>query len=388
MVDEVGHQRREHLGVAAGEGAPGDQPDRGGQFRVAGDVVARAVALGEQFAYIVHGESEQEEVLGPGLLAHLDVGAVEGADGQGAVHHELHVAGAGGFLARGRDLLGEVCCGIDQLAVLDVEVRDERHLESAVDVRVVVDRLGDGVDQPDHQLGDEVTRGGLTAENESTRGDLEVRVLLEPVVESDDVQRVEMLALVFVDAFDLNVEHPLRVEQDAGVIGDVIGEPGFVATLHGHPLLLERSVVGVGFQAAQLLQVDHPPLADGVVEEPSKARIGQTHEPARSHPVGLVGEPLRPHLVEVFEDGGLDQFGVHRRDAVDGVAPDGGQVGHPDATVPVLADQRHTPDPGLVAGEAGAHLGEEPRVDFVDDLQVPGQEPFEHLQRPGLQRFR
>jgi hypothetical protein len=42
------------------------------------------------------------------LLADLDVGAVEGADRERAVQRELHVAGAGGLLAGGGDLLGQV----------------------------------------------------------------------------------------------------------------------------------------------------------------------------------------------------------------------------------------------------------------------------------------
>ena len=50
------------------------------------------------------------------------VRAVEGADGERAVEGELHVAGAGGFLARGRDLLRQVRRGVYACAVLDVEV--------------------------------------------------------------------------------------------------------------------------------------------------------------------------------------------------------------------------------------------------------------------------
>jgi hypothetical protein len=56
-------------------------------------------------------QAEQEEVLGADLLADLDVGAVQRADGQRAVHRELHVAGARGLLAGGRDLLGQVGAG-------------------------------------------------------------------------------------------------------------------------------------------------------------------------------------------------------------------------------------------------------------------------------------
>ena len=53
----------------------------------------------------------------------------------------------------------------------------------------------------------------------------------QPVVERDDVQRVEVLALVFVDALDLDVEHPVGVEVDAGLVGDVVGQPSLVSRL-------------------------------------------------------------------------------------------------------------------------------------------------------------
>jgi hypothetical protein len=56
--------------------------------------------------HLVRGKPEQEEVLGPDLLANLDVRAIERTDGERAVHGELHVARAGGLLAGRGDLLG------------------------------------------------------------------------------------------------------------------------------------------------------------------------------------------------------------------------------------------------------------------------------------------
>ena len=53
-------------------------------------------------------QAEDEDVLRADMLADLDIGAVERADGERAVERELHVAGAGGFHAGGRDLLGEI----------------------------------------------------------------------------------------------------------------------------------------------------------------------------------------------------------------------------------------------------------------------------------------
>ena len=62
------------------------------------------------------GQTEQEEVLGARLLADLDVGAVQRADGQRAVEHELHVPGSRGLLARGRDLLRQIGRRVDEVA--------------------------------------------------------------------------------------------------------------------------------------------------------------------------------------------------------------------------------------------------------------------------------
>ena len=51
---------------------------------------------------------EDEDVLQADLLGDLDVGPIPGPYRQGAIQRELHVPCAGGFGARGRDLLREV----------------------------------------------------------------------------------------------------------------------------------------------------------------------------------------------------------------------------------------------------------------------------------------
>ena len=43
---------------------------------------------------LARGQPEDEEILRPHLLAHLDIGSVERADGERAIQGELHVAGA------------------------------------------------------------------------------------------------------------------------------------------------------------------------------------------------------------------------------------------------------------------------------------------------------
>ena len=185
------------------------------------------------------------------------------------------------------------------------------------------------------------------------------------------MQHVEVLPLVLVNALDLHVEHPVRIEVDAGFGGDVVRQARLVLPLDRPPAPAEFRVIGQGFERPQLGQVDHPAVADRLVEQCAQSGVGQADETARRHTVGLIAEPLRPHLVEVFEDGGLDQFGVHRGNAVDGVTTHRGQIRHPNVPGAVLTDDRHPPHTRLVTGEPGTHFVEEAPVDLVDDFQVP-----------------
>ena len=78
---------------------------------------------------LLGGQAEDEDVLRADVLADLDVGAVERADGERAVERELHVAGARGLHARRRDLLGEVRGRDDRLGEAHVVVGQEHHLQ-------------------------------------------------------------------------------------------------------------------------------------------------------------------------------------------------------------------------------------------------------------------
>ncbi len=63
--------------------------------------------------HLLGRQAKEEKVFFACLLGHFDSGAVPRADGQSCVHHEFHVARAAGFIARSRDLVGDVT-GRDQ----------------------------------------------------------------------------------------------------------------------------------------------------------------------------------------------------------------------------------------------------------------------------------
>ena len=80
------------------------------------------VALLLQGCDLGRGLAEQEEVFGAHLLADLHIRPIKGADCEGAIHREFHVARAGGLHAGGGDLLGEIRRRIHPLAQLHVVI--------------------------------------------------------------------------------------------------------------------------------------------------------------------------------------------------------------------------------------------------------------------------
>src|SRR5262249_8042197 len=137
---------------------------------------------------LLGGQPEQEEVLLSGFLSHLDSGAVARADGQSAVHHELHVACATGFVPGGRNLFGQVRRGDQSFGKADIVVGQEEDLEPPADGGVVVDGAGDIVDQLDDKLGQVIGRGGLAGKEHRAVWNVQVRIVPEAIVEHHHVQ--------------------------------------------------------------------------------------------------------------------------------------------------------------------------------------------------------
>ncbi len=92
-------------------------------------------------------------------------------------------------------------------------------------------------------------------------------------------------------------------------------------------------------------------------------------------------------MVEIVEHGLAHQVRMHRRDAVDAVRADEGELAHAHAAAALLVDQRDRGAEVDVAGRARFGQREMLHVDAVDDLEMPRQQPLEQLDRPGLQRL-
>ena len=194
------------------------------------------------------GQAEEEEVLRAHFLANLDVCAVQGADGESAVHGELHVAGSGGFLAGQGDLLGKVGGRIDSMAEFHAEVGEKDYFQPSPRQRVTVDDLADGVNELDDELGHAVAGGGFSAKDKGARHNLGRRIAVDALEQGNDMQDLQMLALVLVQSLDQHIEHGCRIGSDGEAILNVVREPCLVLQLDGSPLLVQFAV---GRPAAQ-----------------------------------------------------------------------------------------------------------------------------------------
>ena len=104
---------RNKPGILGGKVTGGDQIEGLFEFRIRLIIVARPITTGFNCLHLVGGQTEEEEILMTHLVADFDVRAVQGADGQGPIHGEFHVAGAGGLHPGGGNLLRKVGRRID-----------------------------------------------------------------------------------------------------------------------------------------------------------------------------------------------------------------------------------------------------------------------------------
>ena len=77
-----------------------------------------------------------------------------------------------------------------------------------------------------------------------------------------DVQDVQKLPLVFVNALDLDVEHRLRIDRDSRQVLRQLRQRELVAALHGIEAFQQAAVFIEQLQPPELSEIADPALAD------------------------------------------------------------------------------------------------------------------------------
>ena len=147
---------------------------------------------------MLHGVAEDEDIVFANFFPDLHVRAIERAYSERTVKGELHVARARSFLTSGRNLLGEVGCGNHLLRHRNAVVLREDDLDLTVDTGIIIYLLTNFVDCTDNVFSEFVARSCLGAKDKNTRIHLVVWIVEQPAIECQDMQQIEVLALVLM----------------------------------------------------------------------------------------------------------------------------------------------------------------------------------------------
>src|SRR6202034_2557960 len=133
------------------------------------------------------------------------------------------------------------------------------------------------------------------------RRDIETRVLAQTLIEDDDPQSIEQLALVFVDALDLAIENRVRIDGDICVPFDPVGEARLALVLAPLNARKERRVLRQRSKLLQLRKVRDPAVANRRRNRSREPGIGELQPASRRDTVRLVVEALRKDLCEILD---------------------------------------------------------------------------------------
>src|SRR5262249_9672854 len=206
------------------------------------------------------------------------------------------------------------------------------------------------------------------------RGAAGGRAAPKPVIKRDQIQHVQVLALVLVQPLHLNVEQGLRIHDDARSLLNDTRQLALVVGLYGLPVPPEIAVGRQWLQPLELVfQIRYPSLADVPSDECAQFRVAQSEPAPRRHAVRDVEKLLRRYPVEVAEHRLLQELGMESGDTVDRVAAHAGEMGHAYVSASRFINQRKPSNELIVVRIALPDVIEKAAIDLVDDLQMAWQ---------------
>ena len=168
-----------------------------------------------------------------------------------------------------------------------------------MDVGIVVDKVGDLVDELDDRLCHVVAGRRLCAEQERRGREVGDRAVLDAEVEVKHTQRVEHLALVLVQTLDLYIKDEVGGDLHALVRADIGGEFLLICVLDA--LEVGQNLGKVRRELFELGELGVPAGADLCVDDARKFGVIEKQPAAGRDAVGDVDKLFREALVPVFE---------------------------------------------------------------------------------------
>ena len=196
--------------------------------------------------------------------------------------------------------------------------------------------------------------------------------VLQTEVDIHNAQRVQQLALVLVQALDLNIEDEVGIQLDALLLGDDLAQLLLLLALDIVELA-NHIVIDHGLELGNAVQILQEVTAHPVADHLSQLGVAQTQPAAGCHAIGLVLEALGKCVVPVLEAVVLQNLRVDLRDAVDVAAHINGQICHMRG---VVTDDEQI---RMLTFQLG--------INALDDLHNFGHHGAQQIQRPLLQRL-
>ena len=239
MIDNSSADFRELLAAEAAV----YEIDNIAKLRIVVVEIHRHIASAPKVVDLGGGHAEDNNILVADCVVNLNIRAVERAESYRAVHHQLHIARAARLGSGEGYLLADIGGWHHIFSHGDVVVLHVDDLEPALDIGVVVDEIREGADETDYLLRHEVAARRFCAEDIGVGREIARGIRLYREIFREDVERVEVLALILVQALDLNIENGIRVELYAGLCLDALCKVRFVRGLYLLNLREHRGVI-------------------------------------------------------------------------------------------------------------------------------------------------
>ena len=153
-------------------------------------------------------------------------------------------------------------------------------------------------------------------------------ILLYGDIFGENIKGVEMLTLIFVQAFDLNIENRGRIQLYAGFCPDLFGKVGFVGGLYLLYPLEDAAVVPEVSELFECVRIIYEITADKLIEQSCKTRVCLAEPASVRDTVGDIFEFIGHDCIEIVEYAVLENLAVESGNTVDTVAAGNAEVCH------------------------------------------------------------
>ena len=324
MIDDSSADLRELLAAEAAV----YEIDNIAKLRIVVVEIHRHIASAPKVVDLGGGHAEDNYILIADCVVNLNIRAVERAEGYRAVHHQLHVARAARLGSGEGYLLADIGGGHHIFSHGDVVVLHIDDLEPALDIGVVVDKIRKGADEADYLLRHEVAARRFCAEDIGVGREIARGIRLYREIFREDIERIEVLALILVQTLDLDIKYGVRVELDAGLCLDALCEVRFVRGLYLLYLREHGGVIFIFCELREVLGIIYELAADEVAEHRGQARVRLAEPAAVGDAVCDIAELVGREGIEIMEHAVLEYLAVESGDAVDAVAAGDAEVRH------------------------------------------------------------